>query len=74
VTFLARLSLANRGIVALMAIIVTAFGAQASPTPARLGDVATVTDEYTPATSLTRTNGKPSLGGSAASAAPAARP
>ncbi|MGC9668108.1 efflux RND transporter permease subunit [Planosporangium sp. 12N6] len=34
----------------------------AAPTPVRLGDVATVTDEYAPATSLTRTNGKPSLG------------
>nr|WP_275941513.1 efflux RND transporter permease subunit [Planosporangium mesophilum] len=43
-------------------------GVQPSPsasraaTPVRLGDVATVTDDYAPATSLTRTNGKPSLG------------
>jgi HAE1 family hydrophobic/amphiphilic exporter-1 len=37
-------------------------GAQPAPTPVRLGDVAAVSDDVAPATSLTRTNGKPSLG------------
>ncbi len=34
----------------------------AAPTPVKLQDVATVKEDFSPTTSLTRTNGKPSLG------------
>jgi HAE1 family hydrophobic/amphiphilic exporter-1 len=37
-------------------------GGAAGKPPVRLGDIATVSEELAPATSITRTNGKPSLG------------